>query len=43
VQSIIHAGRLPHKMRYGAMTLMNSRDVIILAFFQNFGKCRWLP
>ena len=23
--------------------LMNSRDVITLVFFQNFGKCRWLP
>jgi len=22
---------------------MNSRGVITLVFFQNFGKCRWLP
>src|SRR6266849_1168203 len=36
-------GRLPHEMRWGATMLMNSRDVITLVFFQNFGKCRWLP
>jgi hypothetical protein len=27
----------------GATMLMNSRDVITLVFFQNLGKCRWLP
>src|SRR3989442_1211687 len=32
-----------HGMRCGATTLINSRDVITLVFFQNFGKCRWLP
>jgi hypothetical protein len=25
------------------MTLRNSLEVIILVFFQNFGKWRWLP
>lgn len=30
-------------MKCGATMLMNSRDVITLVFFQNFGKCRWLP
>jgi len=27
----------------GATMLMKSRDVITLVFFQNLGKCRWLP
>src|SRR6266851_2001542 len=36
-------GRLPHEMRWGATMLISSRDVITLVFFQNFGKCRWLP
>ena len=30
-------------IRCGATMLMNSRDVITLVFFQNLGKCRWLP
>jgi hypothetical protein len=33
----------PHEVRCGATMLMNSLDVITLVFFQNFGKCRWLP
>jgi hypothetical protein len=32
-----------HGMRCGATTLINSRDVITLVFFQNFGKWPWLP
>lgn len=30
-------------MRWGATTLRNSREVMILVFFQNLGKWRWLP
>ena len=30
-------------MRCGATMPMNSRDVIVLVCFQNFGKWRWLP
>jgi hypothetical protein len=37
------SGQLLHEMRCGATMLMNSRDVITLVIFQNFGKCRWLP
>jgi hypothetical protein len=29
--------------RCGASTLRNSLEVMILVFFQNFGKWRWLP
>ena len=29
--------------KWGATMSINSRDVITLVFFQNFGKCRWLP
>jgi hypothetical protein len=30
-------------MRWGAMRLRNSVELMILVFFQNFGKWRWLP
>ena len=30
-------------IRCGATMLMNSREVITLVFFQNLGKCLWLP
>ena len=29
--------------RCGATRSINSRDEMIFVFFQNFGKCRWLP
>jgi hypothetical protein len=32
-----------HRRRCGATTLRNSLEVIILVFFQNLGKWRWLP
>jgi hypothetical protein len=31
-----------YRRRCGAMTLRNSLEVMILVFFQNFGKWRWL-
>lgn len=34
---------LRYGMKCGATMLMNSREVITLVFFQNLGKCRWLP
>jgi len=39
----IHKQCLRHGMRCGATMLMNSRDVITLVFFQNFGKCLVFP
>ena len=32
-----------YRRRCGAMTLRNSLELMILVFFQNFGKCCWLP
>lgn len=33
----------PYVIRCGATMPMNSREVITLVFFQNLGKCFWLP
>ena len=32
-----------YAIKCGAVRLMNSRDVMILVFFQNAGKCFWFP
>jgi hypothetical protein len=31
------------RIRWGAITLRNSLELMILVFFQNLGKCRWFP
>ena len=35
--------RARYRIKCGATMLMNSRELITLVVFQNFGKCRWLP
>ena len=37
------APRRRYPIRCGATMPMNSRDVITFVFFQNLGKCLWLP
>jgi hypothetical protein len=34
---------LTQPIRWGAITLRNSLELMILVFFQNLGKCRWFP
>ena len=40
---VAYCRRQPYEPRCGATRSINSRDEIIFVFFQNFGKCRWLP